>query len=249
MPGGTQVFNKSRTLQLTNNDLPYVLLKSMRITSTAQWNNQDQISSLSNPKFTLPQNIQIYSDIIFFIRANGFDARCTVDPYGGVFKWHDLVLQPGQYIDIYAFSRFRPTIQSTRGMQLFYPGKGLVFDGSWYLLNIEKVYTIPAYKPDYSANGGVTTYNIATEYTDANYAVGLSTFKQIHHKFSGAGGLLSTQLQNCVWMQGNTIKVNYVPLYSDVTGGWTGIIGFAQSSATYAYVINTTNLPLPYSIN
>lgn len=246
MPGGIQLFNNGRTLQLTNNDLPYVLLKSIRITSADQWTTANQISWLTNP-FILAQNIQNYSDIIFFMRASGFEARCTVTPYGGVFKWHDLVLQPGQYVDIYAFARFRPATQGNSGLQLYHPEKGLVFDSSWHLLNIEKMYAIPAYRPEYYSNGTVVTYNITTEYNDGNYAVGLSTYKQIYHSlnstFPGVGAAL---LQNCIWMDGSTVKINYVPIDTDTTGGWVGVVGFAQTNATYAYVINTVNLPLPY---
>lgn len=253
--GGVRIFNNSRTLQITNQDKPYVLLKSVRITSADSWNYYTNgMKAISSKRlFNFQQRVSEYGDLLFAIHTEGWDARCTVDLAGNLCMWHDLSIQSGQYIEIYVFARVTPTWTGNSGLRLFKPGYGLIFDSSWHILNIADVIEVPPDKPAYSSSTGFTPYQISTTYTDSKYAVAQSTRRQMAterlNNIPNTGEIMGYHLQVCAWMNGSTVTLTGVPVGIDTTGGWERYpYIYNHTGPTLLYLIDTTNYPVPYDL-
>ncbi|MEE3649450.1 MULTISPECIES: hypothetical protein [unclassified Brenneria] len=256
MPAGVQLFNNSRTLQITNEDKPYVLLKSIKITSADSWIYYTRgMKAISSRRlFNFQKRIGEYGDLLFAIHTEGWDARCTVDLSGNLCMWHDLSIQSGQYIEVYVFARVTPNWQGKSGLQLFKPNYGLIFDSSWHILNITDVIEIPAGKPAYSPSVGFTPYQISTAYTDSKYAVAQSTHRQMASEYlndgqENTGEVMGYHFQVCAWMKGSTVTLTGVPVGIDLTGGWERYpYIYNNTGTTLLYLIDTTNYPVPYDL-
>lgn len=246
MTVGVQIFNKHQTIQITNNDYPYVLLKSTRIDSSHKWNTSNGISYIENALGMKYRDD--FDDIVTFYYCSNKRIMCSLSATGRLYKWHNQSLGQNDYIDIYAFTRIKPRERGRSGLQLFNRERGLVFDSSWYILNITGFYVIPPQIPSVANLDINNIYQINTHFDNGRYAVALSTYKQAYFfRFSPYEFI---EAQNAIWMDGSTIKINWIPINRQKRreGIWASQSGFGQKNETYAYVIDTTNLPIPYEI-
>lgn len=245
MTAGIQIFNKHKSLQLTNNDYPYVLLKSLRIDKSAHWTSKNGVSYIENALGM--KNRNDFDDIVTFYYCSNKKIMCSLAATGRLYKWNHQTFGENDYIDLYAFTRIKHRTQGKSGLQLYHKEKGLVFDSSWYVLNIIGFYVIPPQTPSVSNLDINNIYQINTNF-NGRYAVALSTYKQAYF-FRPRNEIFFIEAQNAIWMDGSTIKINWIPINMDkFQKSWASQSGFGQKNETYAYVIDTTNFPLPYEI-
>lgn len=244
MTAGVQIFNKHQTLQVTNNDYPYVLLRSFRIDRSFMWTAKNGASFIEdalgvNGKYD-------FDDIVVFYYCSNKRIMCSLSATGRLYKWNNQSFGEHDYVDMYAFTRIKPRTEGKSGFQLFNREKGLVFDSSWYILNITGFYVVPPETPSVSNLDTNNVYEIKTHFNGGQYAVALSTYKQVY--FFRDNGYKMIEAQNAIWMEDSTIKINWIPINTQKRRVWSHQPGFGQKNETYVYVIDTTNLPIPYEI-
>lgn len=244
MAVGVQVFNKYQTIQITNNDYPYVLLKSLRIDKSFVWTTKNGVSFIYDVLGI--NNKYNFDDIVVFYYCSNKRIMCSLGATGHLYKWNYQTFGEHDYVDMFAFTRIKPRKEGKSGLQLFNREKGLVFDSSWYILNITDFYVVPPETPSVSNLDANNVYEIKTNFSGDRYAVALSTYKQAY--FFRENGYKMIEAQNAIWMENSTIKINWIPINIQKRIIWADQPGFGQKNETYVYVIDTTNLPLPYEI-
>lgn len=252
MASGFESYYNGVAVQLSNTARAFSLIKSGTLYESDFFTftgigsgQQEQGRSYAN--IDLPAGN--YTECIVFFRNNNpsSDNRVTakvIDRKLIVNKWWNLTLS-SEGVSYYVFGRvIRPG--GTRGMQLW-DGKGnanenLMFDSSWYCLQVKNAFVLPSKTPALSLSTNAT-YTVGDGTISSNYAIALPA----------ARIALMTQidmtilLQECAWISSGKVNLNFVAIEGDDYAVFSPN-NYCSVGSGLVLVADVSNFPLNYSI-
>lgn len=252
MSAGIQVFNKGKTIQISNELTPLFLRKSGQIKKGASW----IVDSTSRLPCRTRDAIDLSAytcPFVFFTARHMNDRVCPMVWGDGnlfFYKWWNINIEND--IQYYIFDMWQPPERSTKGLQVWNSvTKELIFDGlAWYPLQIKKIFNIPHDVPG-TKWGTDYAYVVDTGLSE-NIAVGFSSYRSFTvASYSGganANGIWGWMLRECAWSVGGTVYVSNNMSTADYTS-WDGYVPTLNpyQYGSNLYVIDTSILPINYS--
>lgn len=250
MTTGFESYYAEGKIQYSSDFKAVSLIKSGYLNQTDFQNiiiNSDGMS-IHVAQINLPQGN--YKAPILFIRTDDdVDRVCGFvgsSNYALVYKWNNLNIGNTNKIKYYIFAQAEKP-KGDYGLQI-YDGQGtntanVMFDSSWLLLAINRVGVVPSNKPDLVFNSASGTYTVPNLVVDSTHAFCITRPKTIHFR----QGSTVYRLMECAWIDGEVLKINWVPVEGSDTGGY-GATNAVNNTSSTVLLCRTTHIPIPYSI-
>jgi len=253
MAAGFECYYNGQAIQITNELRAFSLIKSGVLYDSdfilfGQSNSDQQAQRTATAYVDLPKSYPYTEAIIFFRNNNpAANGRVTAKVINGVVrinKWWNLSVGT-QGVSYYVFARcIRPG--GTSGLQLW-DGQGdkaenLMFDSSWYCLQIKKAYVLPVNTPQLSSATNAT-YTITDNTLLSTDAICIPAARIALYTEKS----LTVVLQECAWVTTNTINLNFVAI-DGTSYAVFNPTNYCNTGNGFVLVADMSAMPMPYSI-
>ncbi|KGP03451.1 hypothetical protein JT27_02155 [Alcaligenes faecalis] len=243
---GLEVINiEAGSVQVKNTERPYTLRKSGYIYN---YQFQQHASNVLTPVFSHTMNIGAMNAPLIFFRVQGANSRVAAlqtSPNVIVFyKWWNLpITSPIEY---FIFDDWLPPERSVAGLQMWRETApyDLVFDSSWNLLKIEEKLVVSAGQPSVTSGDSSTYLYLPTNRSPGSFCVGVAAPRAA--TFGTSNNEDGTVFTECLWCEGNSVGVSWVPVEGTAGLGGSYFTGIISKKSNNILVADASWLPVPY---